>query len=158
MLYGLASKHFGISKLHPFQAESVLKAISGHDTLIVQPTGKGKSLCYQLVTLLQRKIAFVFTPTLALMYDQVMRLQERGISSVALGSDGDRVDSLHDSTGGVVVYLTAEYIYSPSKECERRLAVMKQLVDEGRVCLIALDEAHLIFEWEHFRYVSVINI
>ncbi len=94
MLYGLASKHFDVSKLHPFQAGSVLKAISGNDTLIIQPTGKGKSLCYQLVALQQKKIVFVFTPTLALMYDQVMHLQAKGIPSIALGSDGDRIDDL----------------------------------------------------------------
>ncbi len=75
LLFGLASKHFNVSKLHPFQARSTLKAISGYDTLIIQPTGKGKSLCYQLVALQQKKIVFVFTPTLALIYDQVMHLQ-----------------------------------------------------------------------------------
>ena len=57
----------------------------------------------------------------------------------------------------MLVYLTAEYIYGPSGECSTRAQLLKQLVGEGRVsliALIALDEAHLLFEWEHFRYAN----
>ena len=49
------------------------------------------------------------------------------------------------------MYLTDEHLYGPSGECSRRLSVLQQLADKGRVGLIALDEAHLLFEWEHFR-------
>lgn len=85
MVYGLASKHFGITNLFPFQLEAISTAVSGCDSLVIQPTGKGKSLCYQLVALQQRKLVFVFVPTLALMYDQVLHLNAKGIPAVALG-------------------------------------------------------------------------
>lgn len=151
MVYGLASKHFGITNLFPFQLGAVSTAISGRDSLVIQPTGKGKSLCYQLVALQQKKLVFVFVPTLALMYDQVSHLQAKGIAAAALGSDSDSIDSLSRYTEACVVYLTAEHIYGPSGECSRRLELLQHLADEGRVGLIALDEAHLQLEWENFR-------
>lgn len=151
MVYGLASKYFGITNLFPFQLEAVSTALSGCDSLVIQPTGKGKSLCYQLVALQQKKLVLVFTPTLALMYDQVLHLSDKGIPAIALGSDGYSIDSLSKYTGACIVYLTAEHIYGPSGECNRRLKLLQQLADEGRVGLIALDEAHLLFEWDHFR-------
>lgn len=94
---------------------------------------------------------FVFVPILALMYDQVLHLRAKGITACALGTDGENIDVLSRYTGGCVVYLTAEHLYGPSGECSRQLNVLQQLADRGRVGLIALDEAHLLFEWEHFR-------
>jgi len=153
LVYGLASKHFGISNLYPFQLRAVSTTVSGRDSLVIQPTGKGKSLCYQLMALQQKKLAVVFVPTLALMYDQVLHLQAKGIAAAALGNDSDSIDSLSSYTGACVVYLTAEHIYGPSGECNRRLNLLQQLADEGRIGVIALDEAHLLLEWEHFRYL-----
>lgn len=154
MIYGLASKHFGITNLHPFQLQAVSTAISGHDSLVIQSTGKGKSLCYQLVALQRKQLVFVFVPTLALMYDQVLHLQAKGVAAAALGSEGDSIDTLSNYTGACVVYLTAKHVYGPSGECNRRLGLLQQLADEGRIALIVIDEAHLLLEWEHFRLVS----
>lgn len=98
---------------------------------------------------------FVFIPTLALMYDQVSQLQAKGIPTTALGSDGDRIDSLTTCAGAYIMYLTAEHIYGPAGESNRRLELLQQLADNGRVGLIALDEAHLLLEWENFRYVAI---
>lgn len=154
MLYGLASRFYGITMLRPFQLEAATTALHDRDSIIVQPTGCGKSLCYQLVSLQSKKIVFVFTPTIALIYDQVRQLQNRGIPALALGDDDHSLHMLISQLPGepMVVYLTAEYIYGPSGECCTRAELLKQLVGEGRVSLIALDEAHLLFEWEHFRY------
>ena len=110
---------------------------------------------------------FVFTPMVALMYDQVRQLQNRGIPAIALGDDYNSLQLLAAQTPGepMVVYLTAEYMYGPFGECCARARLLQQLVEEGRVSLIPLDEAHLLFEWEHFRYanpgplsVSLINV
>ena len=154
MLYGLASRFYGITMLRPFQLEAATTALHDRDSIIVQPTGCGKSLCYQLVSLQSKKIVFVFTPTIALIYDQVRQLQNRGIPALALGDDDHSLHMLISQLPGepMVVYLTAEYIYGPSGECCTRAELLKQLVGEGRLSLIALDEAHLLFEWEHFRY------
>lgn len=89
------------------------------------------------------------------MYDdQVMHLQAKGVAAAALGSEGDSIDTVSNYTGACVVYLTAEHVYSPSGECNRRLGLLQQLADEGRIALIVIDEAHLLLEWEHFRLVS----
>jgi len=169
MLYGLASRFYGITMLRPFQLEAATAALHDRDSIIVQPTGCGKSLCYQLVSLQSKKnlMVFVFTPTVALMYDQVRQLQSRGIPAIALGDDYNSLQLLAAQTLGepMVVYLTAEYMYGPSGEHCARVTLLQQLIEEGRVSLIALDEAHLLFEWEHFRYanpgplsVSLINV
>ena len=71
LLFGLASRFFGIRSLYEYQSKAAKAALVGKDAIVVQPTGRGKSICYQLVALQAKKIAFVFTPTLALMYDQV---------------------------------------------------------------------------------------
>ena len=71
------------------------------------------------MALQQKKLAVVFIPTLALMYDQVLHLQAKGIAAAALGNDSDGIDSLSSYTGACVVYLTAEHIYGPSGECNR---------------------------------------
>ena len=130
-------------------------ALSGSDSIIVQPTGSGKSLCYQLVALQAKKLVLVFTPTLSLMYDQVKQLQNKGIPAIALDRECDiaELSSFSDSPKkGMIVYLTAEHIYGPSGECNRRASIMQTLIDDGLVGLIALDEAHLLFQWSHFRY------
>ena len=158
MLYGLASRFYGITMLRPFQLEAAAAAtaLCDRDSIIVQPTGCGKSLCYQLVSLQSKKIVFVFTPTVALIHDQVRQLKNREIPAIALGDDDNSLHMLIGQLPGdpMVVYLTAEYIYGPSGECSTRAQLLKQLVGEGRVSLIALDEAHLLFEWEHFRYAN----
>lgn len=153
MLYGLASRYYEITSLHPFQLASVEKAIQGTDSIIIQPTGKGKSLCYQLVALQSKKMVFVFTPTVALMYDQVQQLRAKGIAARALGDEGESIDDLLSYQCGepLLVYLTAEYMFGPSGECSRRAKMLQTLASDGKVSLIAIDEAHLLFDWQHFR-------
>jgi superfamily II DNA helicase RecQ len=151
LLYGLASKNYGITSPYPFQLEAAEKAIRSCNTLVIQPTGKGKSLCYQLVALQSKKQVFVFTPTIALMHDQAKQLQSRGISAIVLGDAGGTIDDLCCyPSQPLIVYLTPEYIFGPSSA--RRLVVLKELAESGKISLIAIDEAHLLFEWEHFRY------
>ena len=116
MLYGLASRFYGITMLRPFQLEAAATALRDRDSIIVQPTGCGKSLCYQLVSLQSKKIVFVFTPTVALIHDQVRQLKNREIPAIALGDDDKSLHMLIGQFPGdpMVVYLTAEYIYGPS--------------------------------------------
>ena len=155
LLYGLASRYYGISNLQEFQKEAAKAAIFGKDCIVVQPTGSGKSICYQLIALLSKKLAIVFTPTVALMYDQVQQLRSRGITAVVLDSDYIflHLAMEHDNSNeAVVVFLTAEHIFGPLEECKKQLKKLEELVENGRVSVIALDEAHLLFQWSHFRY------
>jgi len=85
------------------------------DSTIVQPTGCEKSLYYQLVSLQSKKMVFVFTHMVALMYDQIRHLQNGGIPAIALGADYHRLQLLATQSPGepMVVYLTAEYMMVP---------------------------------------------
>ena len=152
LLYGLASKKYGITSLHPFQLEAAENAIFGHNSFVIQPTGKGKSLCYiyQLVALQTKQLVLVFTPTIALMQDQVKQLQSKDIPAIVLGDNGESIEALlMYNNQPLIAYLTPEYLFGPSSA--RRLHILKQLADTRQLALIAIDEAHLLFEWEHFR-------
>ena len=105
------------------------------------------------MALQSKKIVFVFTPTVALMYEQVQQMKSKGIPAIALGDEGKSLDDLIEQPSApLLVYLTAEYLYGPGGECSKRVAMFESLVHNGRVSLIAIDEVHLLFEWEHFRY------
>lgn len=153
LLYGLASKKYGISSPHPFQLEVAEKALYCCNAIVIQPTGKGKSLCYQLVALQSKKTVLVFTPTIALMQDQAKQLDLKGIPSTVLGDKGESIDTLCSLPAqSLVAYLTPEYVFGPSSG--RRLQMMKEMVESNKISLIAIDEAHLLFEWDHFRYTA----
>ncbi len=84
-------RHFGLSEFRPGQAEVISSVLSGRNTVVVMPTGAGKSLCYQLPALLLPGVTLVVSPLIALMKDQVEQLTARGHSGhlhqlVALGA------------------------------------------------------------------------
>src|SRR5580658_2221992 len=77
---------FHLDGFRPMQREAIAAVLAGRDSLVVMPTGGGKSLCYQLPALLLPGITLVISPLIALMKDQVDRLRKLGISAVALNS------------------------------------------------------------------------
>ena len=84
---GIAAHRFGISSLHPWQTNAILSTLEGRDTFVVQPTGKGKSLCFVIPPLCNDKTAVIISPTtISLMTDQVGKLNKKGIRAVQLGS------------------------------------------------------------------------
>src|SRR5277367_1672828 len=78
--------YFGFRKFRPGQAEAVDSALQGRDTLVVMPTGSGKSLCFQLTALALEGITVVVSPLIALMKDQVDHLLENGVYAVGMNS------------------------------------------------------------------------
>src|SRR6201999_4166560 len=77
---------FGFRKFRPGQAEAVESALSGHDTLVVMPTGSGKSFCFQLTALTLEGITVVVSPLISLMKDQVDNLLDNGVWAVGMNS------------------------------------------------------------------------
>src|SRR6266581_290439 len=71
--------HFGYDEFRPGQREAVQAALDGRDSLVVMPTGGGKSLCYQLPALADQGLVLVVSPLIALMSDQWQRLQQAGV-------------------------------------------------------------------------------
>src|SRR5208282_4378020 len=79
-------ERFGLERFRPGQREAVQAALDGRDSLVVMPTGGGKSLCYQLPALAGEGLVVVVSPLIALMSDQWRRLKQAGVSSTMLAS------------------------------------------------------------------------
>ena len=99
---GLMIKHFAIHSIKDWQLEMIMATLKGHNTLVVQPTGSGKSLCFQLLPLLTGKLTIVLTPTISLMKDQCCTLESKVSATFVGSSQTDK--EIDDSTGVLSLY------------------------------------------------------
>lgn len=124
--------------------------IQKNDSLVIQPTGAGKSACYIIPPLYDGKTAIVITPTISLMLDQVSKLTKKEIPATLLGSAQQQ-----DVLGGIrngdyrLVYVTPETFFEKTKKEPRQ--IFRDMSTEGKVSVIAIDEAHLVASWKSFR-------
>lgn len=130
------------------QAEIIQSVLEGRDVLAVLPTGGGKSVCFQVPTLLKGGLCIVVTPLIALMQDQVDQLKRRKIRAVAVhsGMSPEEIDIKLDNC----IYAseesgTVKFLYLSPERIQTE--VFRERVRAMNVSLIAVDEAHCISQW-----------
>ena len=145
VLQALLRDTFGFDSFRPHQQAVCEAAAAGEDVLLVMPTGAGKSLCYQLPGLARGGTTLVISPLIALMEDQVTRLQALGLRAERIHSGRPRLESRQvciDYVAGALDYL----FIAPER---LGVAGFPELLARRPLGLIAIDEAHCISQWGH---------
>ena len=136
---------FGHTDFRGLQAEVIGEVLEGRGALAVLPTGGGKSLCYQIPSLIRPGLGLVVSPLIALMADQVMGLQQSGVAAARLDSDiepEEKAETWRRIDAGELdlLYLSPEGLMQPW---------MLDRLSRIPLALIAIDEAHCVSQWGH---------
>ena len=136
--------YFGYESFRPLQEEIIQNLLDRKDSLVLMPTGGGKSICYQLPALLCEGTAVVVSPLISLMKDQVETLRANGIAAGALNSSNDETENANLRHACIEGKLKLLYI-SP----EKLITEIDYLLRDMHLSLFAIDEAHCISQWGH---------
>ncbi|HEX2833006.1 MAG TPA: DNA helicase RecQ [Thermoanaerobaculia bacterium] len=144
-LLEIIQKHWGYSSLRPLQEEAMLAALSSRDSLVVMPTGGGKSLCYQAPAILSDGVTVVVSPLISLMKDQVDGLRENGIAAAQVNSSMS-LDSIRGTERELFAKRLKLLFVSPER---LSMPQFREMLRRTGVKTFAIDEAHCISHWGH---------
>jgi ATP-dependent DNA helicase RecQ len=142
-LHAVLKQYWGYDQFRPFQEEAIRTVLNGTDSLVLLPTGGGKSICFQVPVMAMDGVCIVVTPLIALMKDQVEQLKRRHIPAAAIHSGMNRYEI--DVTLDNCIHGVTRFLYvSPER---LRTEIMIERTKKMKVCLLAVDEAHCISAW-----------
>ena len=136
---------FGFDEFRPMQEEIINQALNNEDTVVLMPTGGGKSLCFQIPALVKDGLTLVISPLISLMQDQVMALRSNGINAFFFNSTQNVAEQKEVmdnvmSNRAKLLYVSPEKLMSPE---------FSGILQSAKINLIAIDEAHCISSWGH---------
>ena len=150
----LLKKYWGYEFFKPLQDEIISSILNNNDTIILLPTGGGKSLCFQLPAFQKDGVCIVISPLVALMQDQINGLTEKNIKATTIpaGLKQDDIITLFDN----IRFGNYKFLYLSPERLQSKLIQNK--IKQLNVNFIAIDEAHCISEWGHDFRPSYLNI
>lgn len=143
VLNNILKEYWGYEKLREQQSNIIQSVLNGNDTLGILPTGGGKSICYQLPSLVTEGITIVVSPLIALMQEQIADLNYRKIRAYAIhgGLKKNQIDTILDNC----IYGDVQLLYLAPERLKSHLVIER--IKRMKVSIVAIDEAHCVSQW-----------